>query len=206
MPETERRAHWEGVYAKQAVDEVSWYQPRPATSLELIGRTGLGSGASIVDVGGGASLLVDALLDEGFTRITVLDIAAGAMDRAKARLGGRSSRVDWVAADVTRWAPDRRFDIWHDRALFHFLVEEQDRMAYKEVMGSAVRVGGQVIMGTFALDGPERCSGLSVVRYCAASLGAELGPAYRLLETSSEDHTTPKGKVQRFQFCRFVRT
>ena len=121
------------------------------------------------------------------------------------RLGQRASRVSWVAADVTGWTPDRRFDIWHDRALFHFLVREQDRKAYREVMGSAVPAGGQVIIGTFALDGPERCSGLPVVRYDAVSLGAELGPACRLLETSSEDHTTPKGKVQRFQFCRFLR-
>ncbi len=134
-----------------------------------------------------------------------MDIAAGPLDRAKARLGGRSSQVNWVAADVTGWAPDRRFDIWHDRALFHFLVQEQDRKAYREVMGSAVPVGGQVIIGTFAPDGPERCSGLPVVRYDAASLGGELGPAYRLLERLSEDHATPRGKVQRFQFCRFVR-
>jgi len=203
--EAERRAHWEGVYATRAADQVSWYQPRPRTSLALVARTGLGPGASIVDVGGGASLLVDALLEAGYTRIAVLDVADAALGRARARLGQRASRVEWVAADVTAWRPGRRFDVWHDRALFHFLVSERDRGAYRDVLGSAVRSGGQVIIGTFAPDGPEACSGLPVVRYDAAALGAELGPGYRLLETLGEDHVTPAGKVQRFQFGRFLR-
>ena len=202
---TERRAHWDGVYATRATDQVSWYQPRPGTSLELIARTGLGPGSSVIDVGGGASRLVDALLEAGHARVAVLDIAEAALERARARLGGRADRVEWVAADVTTFRPERRFDIWHDRALFHFLVQERDRLAYREALGSALRPGGQAIIGTFALDGPDRCSNLPVQRYDAAGLSRELGPGYRLLETLGEDHVTPAGTVQRFQFCRFLR-
>lgn len=201
----QRRAHWDGVYATKAVDQVSWYQPRPGTSLDLIARTGLGAGASVIDVGGGASLLVDALLDAGYPRVTVLDIAEAALGRARARLGQRAARVEWVAADVTAFRPERRFDIWHDRALFHFLVDERDRLAYREALGAALRAGGQAIIGTFAPDGPEQCSGLPVARYDAAGLASALGPGYRLLDVLAEDHVTPAGKVQRFQFCRFLR-
>jgi len=205
LTEAERRTHWEGVYATRAPDEVSWYQPRPGTSLDLIARTGLGAGAGVIDVGGGASRLVDALLDLGYQRVAVLDIADAALARARARLGERAARVEWVTADVTAWRPGRRFDLWHDRALFHFLVSERDRGAYRDALGLALRPGGQAIIGTFAPDGPEQCSGLPVVRHDAASLARELGPAYRLLETLGEDHATPNGKVQRFQFGRFLR-
>ncbi len=200
-----RREHWEGIYGRQAAEEVSWYQPRPSSSVDLIGRIGKGAGAGVIDVGGGASRLVDALLDAGLTQLAVLDVAETALGRAKARLGERASLVRWIVADVTQWTPDGTFDIWHDRAMFHFLVHEQDRRAYCEVVRSAVPAGGQVIIGTFAPDGPERCSGLPVVRYEAAALGAELGSSCRLLDTLAEEHVTPRGKVQRFQFCRFLR-
>ena len=203
--ESERRDHWQGVYATRAPDEVSWYQPRPATSLGLIARTGLGPGASVIDVGGGASRLVDALLDAGYTRVAVLDIAEVALERARDRLGERAARVEWLAADITLFRPERRFDLWHDRALFHFLVDASDRQAYREALGAALRPGGQVIVGTFALDGPDRCSNLPVARYDAAAMARELGPGYRLLETLAEEHVTPAGTVQRFQFCRFLR-
>ncbi|HEY6097934.1 MAG TPA: class I SAM-dependent methyltransferase [Anaeromyxobacter sp.] len=200
-----RRAHWDGVYGSRTADQMSWYQPRPGTSLALIERTGKGTDASIVDVGGGASLLVDALLDRGFGRIAVLDISEAALGRARARLGERASRVRWIAADVTRWRPEGSFDIWHDRALFHFLVGERERETYRTLVSAAVPAGGQVVMGTFAADGPERCSGLPVRRYDPGALSAELGPGFRLLEATTEDHVTPAGKVQRFQFCRFLR-
>lgn len=201
----DRHAHWEGVYERLADDEVSWYQQRPASSLRLVERTGKGASASVLDAGGGTSRLVDALLDAGFTRPAVLDVSETALERARQRLGPRAARVQWIAADVTRWRPDRTFDVWHDRALFHFLVEARDRVAYRDALGAALPPGGDVIIGTFAPDGPERCSGLAVVRYDPAALAAELGPAYRLIETAAEDHLTPKGKVQRFQFCRFQR-
>lgn len=197
--------HWEDIYARIAADEVSWFQPRPGASLALVTRASRGTRAAVIDAGGGASRLVDLLVEEGFPRPAVLDISEKALAQARERLGERASRVQWITADVTRWRPDRSFDVWHDRALFHFLVEAKDREAYRQVMSSAVAPFGQMIIGTFALDGPEQCSGLPVVRYDAATLGAELGPGYRLVETVAEDHRTPKGRLQRFQFCRFER-
>ncbi len=199
------REHWQDVYAHKRDDEVSWYQARPATSLELIARTGAGPGARIVDVGGGASRLVDALLDAGYARVAVLDVADGALDRARARLGARAARVAWIAADVRTWVPDGPFDVWHDRAAFHFLVRAEDRDAYRTTLLRAVRGGGHVIVATFASDGPERCSGLPVMRWDPDALAAELGPSFRLVESLREDHVTPAGKVQRFQFSRLVR-
>ena len=204
-PMDQKQAHWDSVYATRSPDEVSWFQAHPGTSLEFIGRTGKGKDARIVDVGGGASRLVDALLDDGFDRVTVLDISQEALARAKERLADRARLVTWVAADITRWAPSSTFDIWHDRAVFHFLVNPEDRRAYRATLASALAVGGQVIIGTFASDGPERCSGLPVVRYEPDTLAAEFGSGLRLVESTHEDHVTPGGKVQRFQFSRFVR-
>ncbi len=205
MSRSERHAHWERVYATRAEDEVSWFQPRPSTSIELMRRTGSGTDASIVDVGGGASRLVDTLLDGGYKRITVLDVSETALARARQRLGDRAGGVDWVTADVTSWTPRGAFDVWHDRALFHFLIDARDRRAYQRALGSAVPRRGNAIVGTFAPDGPEMCSGLPVVRYAPASLANEMGPAWELLETIFEDHATPAGKIQRYQFSRFVR-
>jgi SAM-dependent methyltransferase len=204
-PTDQKQAHWDSVYATRSPDAVSWYQARPGTSLEFIGRTGKGKDARIVDVGGGASCLVDVLLDDGFERVTVLDISQEALGRAKERLGDRARLVNWVAADITRWTPSSAFDIWHDRAVFHFLVNPEDRRAYRATLTSALSVGGQVIIGTFASDGPERCSGLPVARYEPDTLAAELGSDLRLVDCTHEDHLTPGGKVQRFQFSRFVR-
>jgi SAM-dependent methyltransferase len=205
MPDDERRAHWDHVYATRNPDELAWHQARPALSLELIERAGMGNEARIVDLGGGASRLVDALVDDGFQRVTVLDISPEALGRVKERLGDRARLVTWVAADITRWKPPSAFDIWHDRAVFHFLVEAEDRRAYRATLAAALPVGGQVIIGTFASDGPERCSGLPVARYEPDTLAAELGPDFRLVESTHEDHLTPSGKSQRFQFSRFER-
>lgn len=201
----DRRSHWDGVYATKPVDGVSWYQAQPSTSLALLAKAGLGSDVSVVDVGGGASQLVGALLDAGVRDVAVLDVAETALAHVKACLGDRASLVTWIVSDVTEWTPARTFDVWHDRALFHFLTEERHREAYRHAMDAALRGGGQAIIATFAPDGPERCSGLPVVRYDAAGLAAELGPGYRLLETRTEDHATPTGNVQRFLYCRFVR-
>jgi ubiquinone/menaquinone biosynthesis C-methylase UbiE len=199
------RDHWEGVHRQGAEREVSWYQERPATSLQLVASTGAGASARIVDVGGGASRLVDELLAAGFERVSVLDIAEAALERARQRLGSRASSVSWIASDVTTWNPDGAFDVWHDRAVFHFLVRAEDRAAYRSTLQRALRSGGQAVIATFASDGPERCSGLPVARYEPESLAAELGPGFRLVESTHEDHRTPSGKVQRFQFSRFVR-
>jgi trans-aconitate methyltransferase len=161
--------------------------------------------ASIIDIGGGASRLIDRLLDEGFKTITVLDLSERALTTSKARLGARGAHVQWVVADITTWEPSQIYDVWHDRAALHFLTDPKDRAAYAERVLRAVRPGGYVIIGTFAPDGPERCSGLPVVRYDAATLGELLGHSFELIESKRHDHQTPAGAIQRFQFSRFRR-
>ncbi len=207
MTETiDRKAHWQGVYARKDEDEVSWYQARPENSLRLITNTGLGLDATIIDAGGGASTLVDHLLDAGYTDITVLDIAEAALEKARARLGERAGRVRWVAADLLTWQPERQYDIWHDRAVFHFLTDAADRRRYVEVLKRALKPGGHVIIATFAPDGPEKCSGLPVMRHSPESIAAELGDGFELLEMADEHHVTPAGKVQHFNYARLKRT
>lgn len=206
MSDVSKKAHWENVYTSKGEREVSWYQESPAPSLELIALAGLSADASIIDIGGGASRLVDALVDQDIRRITVLDLSAAALDAAKQRLGGKAKGVEWVVADVTIWEPSNTYDLWHDRAAFHFLNDPADQSAYVDRLKKAVKAGGYVVIGTFALDGPEKCSGLPIVRYDAASLSAILGADFKLIDTRRHDHTTPWGAVQRFQFSTFRRT
>ncbi len=201
----DRQAHWQKVYEAKPEDQVSWFQAHPTVSLALIGEAGLGADAKIIDVGGGASRLVDHLLAAGHGAITVLDIAPAALERARRRLGERADRVAWVVADVTGWTPTARFDLWHDRAVFHFLIDAADRAAYGAVMAAAVPLGGHAIVATFAPDGPERCSGLLVRRYDAEGLAAEFAPHFESMGATTEDHLTPSGKVQRFQYVRLRR-
>ncbi len=201
----ERQAHWQNVYATKGERSVSWFQERPDISLDLIHATGADTRAAIVDIGGGASRLVDALIDEGFADITILDLSDAALATSKARLGRKAAPVRWVTADVTTWEPPRSYDVWHDRAALHFLTDAGDRAAYADRVGRALRPGGHVIIGTFAPDGPERCSGLPVIRHDAASLGALLGPDFALIENRRHDHHTPGGATQKFQFSRFRR-
>jgi SAM-dependent methyltransferase len=201
-----REQHWQEVYSTKGEMEVSWFQDRPQTSLGLIAQTGLvPAAASVIDIGGGASRLVDALLAEGWRDITVLDIAGAALARAQARLGDGAARVDWIVADITAWQPQRRYDLWHDRAVFHFLTAPEDRAAYKAALSTAVPAGGHVVIGSFALDGPERCSGLPVRRYSPESLQTELGEGFVLQQSLLEGHQTPAGRMQNFQFSRFRR-
>jgi hypothetical protein len=199
----DRRQHWEEVYRQKAEDAVSWFQPRPAISLDLIHAAGLKPDDPLIDVGGGASRLVDALLAEGFRDISVLDIAGAALDKARQRLGSDARKVHWLAADVTRWRPERKYRLWHDRAVFHFLTEAADRDAYRRALESALVPGGTAIIASFALEGPERCSGLPVRRYSPVTLAAELGPAFNPMDQRSEEHLTPAGKIQRFQYSVF---
>jgi 2-polyprenyl-3-methyl-5-hydroxy-6-metoxy-1,4-benzoquinol methylase len=205
MSAPDRQAHWDGVYRTKREDEVSWFQASPTVSLELIHAAGIERRASIIDVGGGASRLVDALVDQGLANVTVLDISEAATEAAKGRLGARAADMTWIVADVTKWQPGHTYDVWHDRAAFHFLIAPEDRAAYAQRVLRAVRSGGHVIIGTFALDGPERCSGLPVVRHDAGSIGTMLGPSFALIETRRHDHQTPTGGSQKFQFSRFQR-
>ncbi|MEX0752580.1 MAG: class I SAM-dependent methyltransferase [Xanthobacteraceae bacterium] len=204
MKTLDRQAHWEAVYAAKCENEVSWFEQSPSISLGLIAASDAKPGTSIIDIGGGASRLVDALV-EGDFEVTVLDVSEKALAAAKARLGSRASRVKWLVADVTTWNPSRTYDVWHDRAALHFLTDPKDREAYIDRIFRAVRPGGHVIIGTFALDGPERCSGLPVLRYDAASLARLLGGSFELVETRAHNHQTPSGSVQQFQFSRFRR-
>ena len=205
MSDVGRKAHWENVYTTKGEKEVSWFQENPAPSLELIALAGLSADATIIDIGGGASRFVDALVERKIGQITVLDLSAAALDAAKERLGERGAGVEWVVADVTTWEPSQTYDLWHDRATFHFLTDASDRSAYVRHLKKAVRSGGHVIIGTFALDGPERCSGLPIVRYDEGMLGAILGSDFRLIDSRRHDHTTPWGAVQRFRFSTFRR-
>jgi SAM-dependent methyltransferase len=205
MQSESRQAHWQNVYAKKGENEVSWFQENPAPSLELIAQVGATSASAIIDIGGGASRLVDKLVERGFKDITVLDLSEAALEAAKGRLGGRAAQVHWIVADATVWEPQKAYDIWHDRAAFHFLTEDRDRAAYVARLEGALKVGGYAVIATFALDGPERCSGLPVVRYDPVSLGQTLGRAFQLVDSRRHAHATPWGSNQSFQFSVFRR-
>lgn len=201
-----RQAHWDRIYTTRAAEELSWFQAHPALSLELIERAGVALDAALIDIGGGDSLLVDKLLDLGYRNLTVLDVSAAALERARLRLGERAESVRWVAADVTRYEPESRYDLWHDRAVFHFLTEAADRSRYIGVLRRALRPGGQAVLSTFSLDGPSKCSGLEVRRYSAESLARELGSSFELVEHREQEHHTPSGAAQAFVYGRFLKT
>jgi len=196
------KEHWEKVYSTKAADAVSWFQPHANISVSLINDAGVSRDASIIDVGGGASTLVDDLLADGYTNLTVLDLSAAALAAARARLGETAAQVRWIEADVTKAnLPDHQFDIWHDRAVFHFLTTPEDRAAYVQAVFRSVKPGGHVIVATFAEDGPDQCSGLPVMRYSPDELHAEFGESFSLLRHQKEAHHTPSGRVQQFVYC-----
>jgi len=196
------QAHWEGIHRTKAPNQVSWFRPHLQTSLALIERAAADPSASIIDVGAGASTLVDDLMQEGYRNITVLDISQAAIEVAKNRLGEASKSVRWLRADVTQGnLPAHSYDVWHDRAVFHFLTKPEERLAYVRNAALALKPGGHVIVSTFGPEGPEKCSGLDVVRYDAESLHQEFGPRFRLVESSKELHHTPFGTTQQFLYC-----
>jgi len=200
VPATEtRREHWDDKYATTGPTAVSWYQERPVVSLQLIGRSGAPRSAGVVDVGGGAGTLVDALLEDRWSDLTVLDLSDVAVAAARLR-NGDDERVTWLVQDLLDWRPQRRYDLWHDRATFHFLVDEDDRRQYRAVLSEALAPGGTVIVGTFAADGPTHCSGLPVTRYDPVELADALGSGFDVLATMREDHRTPTGAVQPFSW------
>lgn len=198
----DRKQHWEKIYSNRDSGSLSWFQEHADQSLRLIHNTRLGRDAAIVDVGGGTSRLVDDLMAEGYTDLTVLDLSAVAINVAKQRMGEHADVVQWMEGDVTcAEFPIHRFDIWHDRAVFHFLTDPAYRRAYVDRVMRSVRPGGHVIVATFADDGPEKCSGLPVMRYCPERLHAEFGDAFLLAGHEKETHYTPSGVVQQFVYC-----
>lgn len=196
--------HWENVYSAMDATEASWFQDHPTASLEIIERLGLCKSSPIVDVGGGASHLVDDLLAEGCSDLTVLDLSSSALAQARKRLGPAASKVNWIEADVTEAPfPNHKFAVWHDRAVFHFLTDAADRRSYIEQMRWAVRPGGYVIIAAFAPNGPSECSGLPVMRYSCRTLEVEFGVDFDLVERAAETHRTPFDTEQQFVYCRF---
>lgn len=200
---TDRREHWDHTYTVKSDTAVSWYQDVPQRSLALIRQAGSGS---VIDIGGGASRLVDRLLLEGHGDLTVLDISEVALRRSRERLGAEASKVAWIVADITRWKPERQWDIWHDRAVFHFLTEPAAQDAYIAALYAGTRPGSHVVMSTFALTGPEKCSGLPVQRYSAETLAARLGSDFTLYAQEAETHPTPFGTTQDFTYAAFRRS
>lgn len=196
------KVHWEQVYSTKSISGVSWFQEHAQQSVQLIQQAGLARDVGIIDVGGGASTLVDDLLNEGYANVTVLDLSEAALAASKSRLGHLSGDVSWLVGDITRVElPQHAYDVWHDRAVFHFLTAPADREAYVQAVLRAVKPGGHVIVATFAEDGPDKCSGLPVMRYSADRLHAEFGAPFTLLRQEREEHNTPAGTVQKFIYC-----
>jgi SAM-dependent methyltransferase len=201
----DRTSHWENVYQTKCSTEVSWYEPDPKQSLDLILEAAGLTRGRVIDVGGGQSFLVDRLLDAGFTQVAVLDISSAAIEATKARLGERASRVKWIVADITQSGSLGEFDIWHDRAVFHFITDSGDRQRYVDMLKRTLAVGGHFIVGTFAVGGPEKCSGLQIQQYDAATMGEALGPCFEPVRLCHYEHTTPSGKPQLFFFGVYQR-
>ena len=196
------KAHWEKIYSTKKTDSVSWFQEHADHSLHLIRDTGVPHSAKIIDIGGGASTLVDDLLQEGYSNLTVLDLSAAALSVVKDRLGSHADSVCWLEGDITEISlPVDAFDVWHDRAVFHFLTNQEDRQTYVATVLRSVKLGGHVIIATFAKDGPLQCSGLPVMRYTPDELHAEFGASFILAHHEREEHHTPFGTVQKFIYC-----
>ena len=201
----ERKKHWGDVYQEKSPSEVSWYQKEPKLSLELIRRTNVATNDAIIDVGGGASVLVDYLSKECYTNLTVLDISENAISISKKRLGDTAKSIEWIVSDITQFDTSQKFSLWHDRALFHFLTDPSDRKIYVKALIKAIRTEGHLIIATFAIGGPEKCSGLEIVQYDSEKMIAELGDNFALLEERKEIHITPANKKQEFIFFHFLR-
>ncbi len=200
-----KKDHWESVYKEKSAIEVSWYQKEPTISLSLIRSLPLEKDEYVIDVGGGFSTLADYLLEDGYNNITVLDLSSNALAFSKKRLGGKADLINWKVEDVTNHAPGQNYSLWHDRAVFHFLTEKNDREKYKKVLETSVRDGGYVIIATFSIGGPKKCSGLDIVQYDAEKLQKELGGSFKLIEELSEKHITPRGKEQLFGYYVFTK-
>ena len=199
-----KKLHWETVYQSKSDEQVSWYREHLDNSVRLILNTDVGKDAAIIDVGGGSSTLADDLLENGFVDVSVLDISAKALEKSKARLGKKSASVEWIEADVTDAnLPKNHYDVWHDRAVFHFLTDENDRKKYVELVMRSLKVGGHIIVASFGLNGPQKCSGLDVVRYSPETMHSEFGNEFKLVKSMTETHHTPFDTSQEFIYCYF---
>ncbi|CZO60658.1 class I SAM-dependent methyltransferase [Legionella pneumophila serogroup 1] len=204
MDNTNSKQHWDGIYTDKSPESVSWFQKEPTLSIKLIQNFG-GHQPRIIDVGGGTSSLVDHLLNLGYSQVAVLDISDRAIEYVKKRLADRATQVEWYVNDITRFTPGHAYDIWHDRAVFHFLNEEKSRKAYLNVLRNTIKPRGYVIIASFAKDGPKKCSGLDIVQYDAESIQKEFGDEFILLESQLEEHVTPAGNEQQFIYFIFQR-
>jgi len=205
LKEFDIKAHWQQVYQQKQTNEVSWFQDKPTVSLALIANCGIDTADAIIDVGGGASVLVDHLLQQGYTNLSVLDISEAALATNRQRLGVAAQNVHWIEADITTFASTKRYTLWHDRAVFHFLTTALDRQSYVSALKNSLQIGGHLLIAAFAIGGPEQCSGLPIVQYNAAKLAAELGHGFNLVEECSEQHLTPAQRVQQFAYFHFIR-
>lgn len=203
MNDFNRKKHWENIYQTKILNEVSWYQPLPQTSLDFVAKFNLTLDAKIIDVGGGDSFFVDHLLKLGFQNITVLDISEVAILRAKERLGSDSERVKWIVSDITEFVPDEKYDFWHDRAVFHFLRANEDQEMYLKVLDTAMESNGVLIIGTFSENGPLKCSGIEIQQYSELSLEQRFNEKFQKVECFKIDHSTPFDTIQNFVFCSF---
>lgn len=201
----EPRDHWNRVYSTKSDEQVSWFEPLPTVSVQMLKAAGVSAESCVIDVGGGDSRLVDYLVAEGLDCIAVLDVSGAALERARTRIGQRADLLMWIESDVAAAWTLKPMDVWHDRAVFHFLTDANARDRYREHLLKVLKPGGSAIIATFAPDGPEKCSGLPVARYSPDALAAELGRAFRLIESQAHTHTTPWGTTQSFQYSRFVR-
>jgi SAM-dependent methyltransferase len=198
-----KKAHWENVYQHKSPDEVSWYQPTPTLSIELMTSCSSSKEVEFIDVGGGASTFVDTLLEKGYTHLTVLDLSATALEKSKQRLADKADLVEWYVDDITEFKAPKRYDVWHDRAVFHFFTEKHEREKYKAVLNESVKSGGHVIVAAFAIGGATKCSGLDVEQYDTRKLENELGENFTLIEQRNENHITPSGNIQLFGYHLF---
>lgn len=203
MESQDRKRHWEHVYHTKELKDVSWYQPTPTTSLDFVRHFNVPKDARIIDIGGGDSLLVDHLLDQGYEDITVLDISEAALDRARQRLGDRAAKIKWIAADATAFEPAGRYDFWHDRATFHFLSDEQEIERYVETAQRGLNPEGVLVVGTFSENGPRKCSGIEVRQYSEASMAEQFKRFFDKIKCVAVDHKTPFDTTQNFVFCSF---
>jgi SAM-dependent methyltransferase len=203
MENFDRKKHWENIYHTKELKDVSWYQPTPVTSLDFLKQFGIPATAKIIDIGGGDSFLVDYLLDMGYIDITVLDISAAALERAKKRLGNRAAKVKWIIADAATFKPPEKYDFWHDRAAFHFLTDEQEIENYIDTVQQSIKPTGILVIGTFSEQGPKKCSGIEIKQYSETSMTHRLKKFFEKIKCITVDHNTPFDTIQNFIFCSF---